>query len=396
MGTLTELSLFTGYGGFTLGLRLAGIETKTVGYVEIDPYCQKIIQQRIKDGFLDYAPIIRDIRTDFRPMAGLVDIVTAGFPCQPHSTAGKRLGEADERNLWPDTLRLIRDVGPRFVLLENVPGILANGYGGTVVGQLSEIGYDCVWGLVSAASVGAPHLRWRWWCLAYTQSNSERRLHRESIEHSTKASHQPLGYVAPMGESISDSTDNGRTGRGRPTQQECQHEKVGRGELFGADGQDGDVADAKQSRGQSRKIHRGNELSTLSRRTADTLGTSGADVADTTEQFLRTSPESRRASTPQPRDDGERGELGNAPVADTSNKSTSETSKTIGTLGSEGDTWDDASGSSGERESRVGWWAVEPGLGRVADGPAHRVDRLKAIGNGIVPAVVAEFLKERS
>jgi len=80
--------------------------------------------------------------------------------------AGQRRGAADERNLWPDTLRVIRDVGPRFVLLENVPGILANGYGGTVVGQLSDIGYDCIWDCVPAASVGAPHLRWRWWCLA--------------------------------------------------------------------------------------------------------------------------------------------------------------------------------------------------------------------------------------
>ena len=87
----------------------------------------------------------------------MVDIITAGFPCQPHSVAGLRAGAHDGRNLWPYTLRAISDVGPRFVVLENVPGILANGYGGTVVGQLSEIGYDCRWAIVSAAEVGAPH-----------------------------------------------------------------------------------------------------------------------------------------------------------------------------------------------------------------------------------------------
>ena len=166
---LTELSLFSGYGGFSLGLRLAGLEVRTIGYVEIEPYCQDIIKARIRDGLLDDAPIWPDIRAfDGEQCFGMVDIVTAGFPCQPHSTAGKRRGIEDARNLWPDTLRVIGEAGPRFVLLENVPGILSNGYAGTVVGQLSEIGYDARWGLVPAAAVGAPHLRWRWWCLAHS------------------------------------------------------------------------------------------------------------------------------------------------------------------------------------------------------------------------------------
>ena len=112
MDSLNELSLFTGYGGFSLGLRLAGVPTRTVGYVEIDKYCQQLIQARIKDGFLDDAPIWPDICAfDGEQCRGVVDIITAGFPCQPHSVAGQRRGEADERNLWPDTLRVIRDVG---------------------------------------------------------------------------------------------------------------------------------------------------------------------------------------------------------------------------------------------------------------------------------------------
>jgi len=173
MDTLTELSLFSGYGGFSLGLRLAGIRSQTVCYVEWDAYCQRLIAQRIDDGFLDDAPLWDDVRTfDGTPWRGHVDIVTAGFPCQPHSVAGQRRGEADERNLWPDTLRIIREVGPSYVILENVPGLLVpNGGGGsyatTVVGELSAIGYDAVWHCVPAAAVGAPHLRWRWWCLAY-------------------------------------------------------------------------------------------------------------------------------------------------------------------------------------------------------------------------------------
>ena len=172
MGSLTEISLFSGYGGFGLGLRLAGIWARTVCYVEFDKYCQQLIQTRIRDGFLADAPIWDDAKTfDGRPWAGQVDIVTAGFPCQPHSVAGQRRGAIDERNLWPDTRRIIGEVGPPWVLLENVPGILVpvsegTGYAGTVVGQLSEIGYDAVWHLAPTAAVGAPHLRWRWWCLA--------------------------------------------------------------------------------------------------------------------------------------------------------------------------------------------------------------------------------------
>jgi len=139
---MRELSLFSGYGGFSLGLKLASIDVVTIGYVELDVYCQRILTQRMEDGFLDKAPIIRDIRTaDFRPMAGLVDIVTAGFPCQPHSKAGKRLGKEDSRNLWPDTLRVIWEVEPSYVLLENVQGLAdgANPYAAEIIGQLSEV-----------------------------------------------------------------------------------------------------------------------------------------------------------------------------------------------------------------------------------------------------------------
>ncbi len=101
---LHHLSLFSGYEGFGLGLHPACLNVRSIGYVEIDDYCQLILQARIRDGLLDWAPIVRDIRcADFRPMAGLVDIITAGFPCQPHSVAGARLGADDERNLWNGT-----------------------------------------------------------------------------------------------------------------------------------------------------------------------------------------------------------------------------------------------------------------------------------------------------
>ena len=180
MGIYTVLDCFSGYGGFGLGLRLAypDADFKKVCYIEWDKYCQRVIQARIEDGHLDDAPLwggdIRDF--DGKPWRGTVDILSAGFPCQPHSNAGLRKGADDDRNLWPDTLRIIREVAPRTgILLENVPGILVgNGeraaYGGTVVGQLSEIGYMSEWAVISAADAGAPHLRNRWWLLAHSPS----------------------------------------------------------------------------------------------------------------------------------------------------------------------------------------------------------------------------------
>ena len=172
---LKMISLFSGYEGYGLGLKLAGINVQTILYVEIDDYAQRIIQARIRDGYLDPGAIHSDIKTlDGKQYRGIVDIIAGGFPCQPHSVAGNRAGEADERNLWPDFLRCIRDVEPRVVLLENVPAIsTAPGdgrpaYSGTVVGQLSELGYCVEWDVVSAADAGAPHLRKRWWVAAYS------------------------------------------------------------------------------------------------------------------------------------------------------------------------------------------------------------------------------------
>lgn len=175
---LNELILFTGAGGGLLGTKLLG--WRAIGYVEKEEYCQRVIAQRIADGIVDEAPIFGDIRIFnnewVRSYQGLVDVITAGFPCQPFSVAGKQIGEADERNMWPETIKSIRLVRPRFCLLENVPGLLASGYFGTILGDLAESGYDCRWRILSAAEVGAPHLRKRLWIVANAQCNGSQRI----------------------------------------------------------------------------------------------------------------------------------------------------------------------------------------------------------------------------
>jgi len=168
---LNELSLFSGAGGGLLATKhLLGWTCK--GYVENDPYCQNILRQRIADGFLDAAPVFGDINAFIgegfaEAYQGMVDVITAGFPCQPFSVAGRRAGADDHRNQWPNTLRVIRLVGPRFIFLENVPGLLAHSYWGTILGGLAEAGYDAEWCVLGADDIGAPHRRKRLWILAY-------------------------------------------------------------------------------------------------------------------------------------------------------------------------------------------------------------------------------------
>lgn len=156
------MALFAGIGGGILGSKLIG--WRTVCAVEKEPYCREVLLRRQRDGVLPVFPIWDDVRTfDGRPWRGIVDVVTAGFPCQPFSCAGKRRGENDERNLWPDTLRILCEVRPRFALLENVPGLLATRYFGRILGDLAESVFDARGKIVSAADVGAWHLRKRLW-----------------------------------------------------------------------------------------------------------------------------------------------------------------------------------------------------------------------------------------
>ena len=155
---MRELSLFSGAAGGLLATKhLLGWET--VGYVENNEYCQKVLQARIADGLLDAAPIFGDIRAFIRDgyadaYQGVVDVASGGFPCQPFSCAGKRLGEHDLRNMWPATIDAIRIIRPRFCFLENVPGLLSSGYFGRILGDLASGGYDARWVCVSGYALG--------------------------------------------------------------------------------------------------------------------------------------------------------------------------------------------------------------------------------------------------
>jgi DNA (cytosine-5)-methyltransferase 1 len=152
---ITFGSLFTGIGGLDLGLEQVGMQCRW--QVEINPYCTKVLEK--------HWPDIRRY-TDVREIEDLevVDLICGGFPCQPVSVAGLRRGTEDKRWLWPEFHRIIRMVRPRYIIVENVTGLLSANKGsamGGILRDLAESGYDAQWDRVSAESVGAPHLRWR-------------------------------------------------------------------------------------------------------------------------------------------------------------------------------------------------------------------------------------------
>lgn len=169
---MNELSLFTGSGGGVLGGKLLG--WNTVGYVEFNEYCQRVLRQRIDDGIFDEAPIFGDINHFIESGCAeqyrrFVNVVSAGFPCQPFSQAGRGGGSNDPRNKWEETLKVARLVEPDILFLENVPGLVnhKSRYFGHILGSLSENGFDARWTIMGAKDTGALHRRNRLWIVAY-------------------------------------------------------------------------------------------------------------------------------------------------------------------------------------------------------------------------------------
>jgi DNA (cytosine-5)-methyltransferase 1 len=156
-------SLFAGIGGFDLGFERAGFDV--AWQVEIDPWCHKVLAKNFPN-----AERFEDVREVGKHNLKHVDVLCGGFPCQDISNAGLRAGiEGKRSGLWSEYVRIVGELRPKFVLVENVAALLGRGLS-RVVGDLAEIGYDAEWEVVSAADVGAPHLRERVWIMAYPKS----------------------------------------------------------------------------------------------------------------------------------------------------------------------------------------------------------------------------------
>lgn len=336
---MNELHLFAGAGGGILGGMLLG--HTCVCAVEIEPYCRKVLLQRQRDGILPKFPIWDDVRTfDGKPWRGKVDIVCGGFPCQDISCAGKGAGIGGARSgLWSEFARIVSEVRPRYVFVENSPMLAVRGLG-RVLGDLSEIGYDARWCVMGADDVGAPHTRKRMWILAHSRRGSgrgdfgreSRRLRRGQAEEVGERDSNKAVRPSEISNAVADANEV------RKLQSQGIVEKFGRRTCYG--GENMANSDKKRLQGTRSKF--------------ETTG-----ITRNSEKVLSYPKMPRQPS----------GLNRQAQVQ----------------FGRSCTWWDrDPADQDGAFESQ---------LGRVADGVANRVDRLKAIGNGQVPLVAATAFK---
>jgi DNA (cytosine-5)-methyltransferase 1 len=202
---MNHLGLFEGIGGFSLAARWMG--WKTLAWCEWNEFGQKVLRHHFPEaeGFGDIT------KTDFTKYANRIDILTGGFPCQPYSLAGKRKGKEDERHLWPEMLRAIREVQPRWVVGENVGGLI-NWNGGMVFNEvqadLEAAGYE-VWPYVlPACAVNAPHRRDRVWFIAYSANNGHTNRHKGTGSEERSGEQRGVQQLEGMGRERAASNPN--------------------------------------------------------------------------------------------------------------------------------------------------------------------------------------------
>jgi DNA (cytosine-5)-methyltransferase 1 len=183
--------------GLRTGFEYFGIGYRTVAYVEREAYAAASLVARMEDGALDQAPVWSDLTTfDSAAWRGKLDCVTAGFPCQPHSVAGKRKGLDDDRWIWPNIVDIIRASGAWLIWLENVTGLVSTGGLAACLEDLSALGFNAEWGVLSAGEVGASHRRERLFILAHRHSE---RIDREKVDESRADQLRAIGNgVVPL------------------------------------------------------------------------------------------------------------------------------------------------------------------------------------------------------
>ena len=374
---MNELHLFAGSGGGILGGILLG--HTCVCAVELEPYCRKVLLQRQRDGILPPFPIWDDIKTfDGKPWRDLVDIVAGGFPCKGISIAGSGAGlDHEESGLWREQARIIGDIRPPFVFVENSPALTVRG-GLRVIGDLAALGYDCRWGVISAAdaiwSYGVPcldHERARIWILGSDGNAVLDRCDRpdavEKFYHhqdwTRPACEQRWNPIAGAFEPAGETVAHANRGRKLQPQGRQQNQR----------GRTGDRS--KNFTGTDTAVGgRGTFIGSASRQTGHaSIIRENFDAARSHAESIRSRSGLCETGTEQHGDFF--ADVGCAQAsADADHAGCKEQRQSI----------ESVTGQS-ERDS---WWAAEPGVGRMVNGLAHRVDRLTAIGNGQVSAVV--------
>ena len=312
---LKHLDLFSGIGGFSLGLESAGL-VETVAFCDFDKYCQKVLKKNFP-GVPIYGDV-KELNYDKLKADGIdqIDIITGGYPCQPFSVAGRKKGEDDPRHVWPEMFRLIKELRPTWVIGENVGGHIKLGLD-TVLENLESEGYSARTFSISATSIGANHKRERVWIIA-NLADTERLGRTEGTQKSEELKR----------EESSDKPDN--CGQGCTKCKSCQT-----------------VANSDEMQRQYLR---------------------GQESEQTQKKFERTS---ERSGTQNGVANSE-GSKGNVDDANQGNGKTSQ---------------EELSREYGSACGVGTWWSVEPDVGRVAHGVPDRVDRLKCLGNSVVPQI---------
>jgi len=345
------LDLFSGIGGFSLAAKWVwGDDLDIVGFCEIESYAQKVLKKNFPG-----VPIYEDIKKLRGDEFHEIDLITGGFPCQDISSAGRGAGikEGTRSGLWFELLRVIGDIRPRFALIENVPMLTVRG-GTRVIADLADIGYNAEWTIISARDVGARHLRKRIWIVAYPR--------KERLSRKFSGTSGRKDILAD-----SDSTRRRERRRAESVQEtfnssECDSEKVSNTTV----------------KGLQRPIRK--EYEGVRERPAKRSG----DISDTNSRRLERSSQKERKTRYVVRG-GRKGSQGDVSDSDSIGLSWGENNRSDGDLDNEG-----PSILCDERQTE--WsniWSVEPNVGRVANGVPSRVDRLKGLGNAIVPQVAA-------
>ena len=345
MATYTEkvLSLFSGGGGLDIGFRLAVPNARTICYLEREIQAAAILVKNIENKFLHDAPIWSDSKTfDSSAWIGKVDWIIGGFPCQPWSLAGKQKGKKDERWLWNDINKIIRTIRPKGIFLENVPGLITGHGIDTILGSLSEIGYNAKWASIKAADVGATHKRERIFILAYKHSLRWSR----GNETNEKRSKQPIQTKGSCSEYSSELENSNNSGFYRTQQHDTQQKR-----------QKSIKEQKKQLFSWTRGSSKNNEL-------ADTNGKRSKVQAQrkqpSLKQFRGTEPKRNNIRTFPPKPNSEE--------------------------------WADIIGQYPELSPALEKSAFEPNVRGMVNGLAnrlHRADRLRILGNGVVPLQAA-------
>ena len=322
---LRHLDLFSGIGGFSLGLEATG-GFETVAFCDIEKYCLEILEKRYP-GVPRYTNI-KELNHDTIKTDGVfpIDIITGGYPCQPFSVAGRKKGEEDPRHLWPEYFRLIKELRPSWVIGENVSGHIKLGLD-TVLKNLESEGYSARTFSISASSIGANHQRERVWIVANSkQDNYFEQVRRRNEEES--------GIQKKYREEHGQSRQS--SGTSEVWKKSNRHENV---------------EDTRQLGGGLEPS--GNK---------ESIGRGPLEKTKWSSAANQTPGSSEREKT----------------MANTSSERTSRGESK----------WEDAENvGQSSRRPWNGWWNIEPNVGRVANGVPKRVDRLKSLGNSLVPSI---------